>query len=86
MKKKCARCFSLENIIRELHWMARRYTDDRSSYATSLFNDCTRVALNNGVKLKTPDNTIWACDDMGRRFDGLSDAEATPGTPEALGK
>lgn len=63
---------SLEGSIRDIHWMARRYADGRSSYAPGLFNRATRALLAAGVALKEPH---FARDGMGRTFDGLSDAE-----------
>jgi hypothetical protein len=77
----------LRRIAAELHWMARRYADGRRGYATSSFNNCVRDLLSMGVKLSPGTNrTIWATDAMGRAYDGLTDAEATPGTPEARGE
>lgn len=77
----------LRRIVVDFHWMARRYADGRQSYATSLFNSHTRDLLHIGVELNpTADNTIWASDAMGIKFCGLSEAENTPGTPEAMGK
>ena len=66
--------------------MARRYADHRSSCVGSIFNDHTRTLLKLGVELNTCDDIIWARDGMGRPYDGLSEAEATPGTKEALGE
>lgn len=57
---------ALKRIIEDFHWMARRYADGRMSYAVSLFNDCTRKALDLGCELNpTADGTIWARDGMG---------------------
>lgn len=70
----------LREIARNLHWMARRYCDGRGSYATGMFNDLTRELLAMGIELNpTGDGTIWARDDRGRGFDGLTDAEAAMG-------
>lgn len=75
-----------EQDIKDLHWMARRYADGRETYATSAFNDITKRLLAKGVKLNpTGDKTIWARDAGGRSYDGLTEAQATPGTPEAMG-
>lgn len=75
-----------EDDIKTLHWMARRYADGRQSYATSLFNNITRKLLKAGYTLNaTADEIIWARDFQGRNYDGLTDAEAQPGTPEAKG-
>lgn len=71
----------LERIVRDLHWMARRYADGRMTYATSMFNNHTRRLLELGVELNpTGDDTIWARDGMGRAYDGLSEQEAAQGT------
>ena len=78
---------ALREIVADFHWMARRYADGSRTYATSMFNDRTRQLLRMGVKLNpSADYIIWARDGMGRRFDGLTEAEATPGTPEAKGE
>jgi len=70
----------LKVVAGDLHWMARRYADGRQSYATGLFNDCTRALLKMGVKLNaTGDGTIWARDAGGRAFDGLTNEEAALG-------
>ena len=77
----------LRQAVVDLHWMARRYADGSRTYATSMFNERTRQLLRIGVKLDPKaDYIIWARDGMGRKFDGLTDAEATPGTPEAKGE
>lgn len=66
----------LREIVVDYHWMARRYSDGRSTYATSLFNQHTRTLLDLGIELnRTSDNTIWARDGMGPRYDGLSEEE-----------
>lgn len=73
---------ALRRIVVDLHWMARRYVDGRSSYATRLFNSHTRALLAMGVELNTTaDGTIWARDAMGRAYDGLSEEEAAQGEP-----
>lgn len=78
---------SLREIVVDFHWMARRYADGSRTYATSMFNERTRQILRIGVKLNPScDQIIWARDGMGRGFDELTDAEATPGTPEARGE
>lgn len=77
----------LKRICIVLQWMARRYVDGRRSYATGMFNEITRDLLSFGVELNPCDERIvWARDSNGRKFDGLSELEATPGTPEAMGK
>lgn len=73
---------ALRRIAGDLHWMARRYVDGRSSYATGLFNAHTRALITMGVELNpTGDGTIWARDAMGRAYDGLSEEEAALGLP-----
>src|SRR5690606_1647587 len=73
---------ALRRIVVDLHWMARRYVDGRTSYATRLFNDHTRALVALGVELnRTSDGTIWARDGMGRAYDGLSEEEAAQGEP-----
>lgn len=94
MPKRNPEIASLQNendILRvavvDFHWMARRYADGSRTYATSMFNERTRQVLRLGVKLNpSADQIIWARDGMGRKFDGLTDAQATPGTPEARGE
>jgi hypothetical protein len=78
---------ALRKIAIDLHWMARRYADRRYSYVVGLFNDHTRTLLALGMELNaTADKTIWATDGGSSRFcDRLTDAQATPGTPEAMG-
>jgi len=71
---------TLRRIVKDFHWMARRYADGRQTYATRMFNDHTRDLLKRGIKLNpTADGTIWARDAGGRSFDGLSDVEAALG-------
>ena len=62
----------LKSLIHNLHWMARRYADMRSSYAPSLLNGHVRDLLKWGYELREP---LFARDGMGRSFDGLSDKE-----------
>ena len=77
----------LRKICADLHPMARRYANGRMTYATSMFNEHVRTLLSLGIKLNpTADGIIWATDGNGRRFDGLTHAQATPGTPEAKGE
>lgn len=79
------RCEVLTYAAKELHWMARRYADNRSSYATSEFNRVTRDLLSLDIKLNGNDGIIWARDRQGRLYDHLSLREAQEGTAEALG-
>lgn len=67
----------LIDVIIDFHWMARRYADGRMTYATSLFNNHTDALLELGIPLNmTADQTLYAQDGMGRRFDGLNVAHA----------
>lgn len=78
---------ALRKIAADLQCMARRYADERRSVAPVIVNDATRYLLRIGVKLNpTADQIIWARDGMGRRFDKLTEEQATPGTPEAMGE
>lgn len=80
-------CVERNKIIEDLIWMARRYADGRSTYAPGIVNDATRWMINNKLRVNTcVEGMIWARDGMGRRFDGLTDVQATPGTPEARGE
>lgn len=79
-----ARVATLEKIIRDLHWMARRYSDGRQSYAVGLFNDNTRKLLALGVELSAAGDGLWARDAMGRRYDGLTETEAEAAARRAL--
>lgn len=66
----------LAAVIRELHWMARRYAEGRQTYAASSCNDATREALALGVDLAMPDGTLWAADGTGEAgYSGLSEEE-----------
>ena len=78
----------LKKIAVELQWMARRYADGRMTSAVLTLNECTRDMMAMGIKLKAPfgEQIIWARDADGRRFDGLTEEEATPGTPAAMGR
>ena len=50
---------SLRAYALDLHWLARRYADFRSSYAPDLFNRITRGLLRLRVELNpTSDGTI----------------------------
>lgn len=86
-KKKCAGCADREEIIVDLHWMARRYADERMTYAPGIVNRATNWMIANGIMPNCCyEGSIWARDGMGRDYDKLTDAQATPGTPEAKGE
>jgi hypothetical protein len=36
---KCKKCYQLEDVIKELFWMARRYAHGRHTYAPSIIRD-----------------------------------------------
>lgn len=56
----------IREILKDFHWMARRYVDGRSTYATSLFNEHVRALIKMGIELNTTgDNTVWARDGGG---------------------
>lgn len=76
---------TLKKLVRDFHWMARRYADYRQSYATGMFNENTRAAIALGVELNpTGDETIWARDRDGRGCDGLTEAEAALGRDRSI--
>lgn len=73
---------TLRRIAVDLHWMARRYAEGRSSYATSLFNDHTRTLLRFGIEPNIHgDGTPWARDAMGPGYSALSAEEYAQGGP-----
>lgn len=77
----------LRRICIDLHPMARRYADERRTYVTSMFNEHTATLLSLRLKLNpTADGIIWARDGGGRKYDGLTEEQATPGSPEARGE
>ena len=84
-KKRCMGCAERNMIIEDIHWMARRYADNRKTYAVAMVNDVVKWMLQNKLKVNNSDNIIWARDGMGRLYDGLSPSQATEGTPEARG-
>ena len=63
---------ALRVIVADVHWMARRYADGRSSYAPGMFNSRVKELLGMGVELCKPH---YARDGMGRKFDGLTEEE-----------
>jgi hypothetical protein len=75
MKQARERIATLEFIIEQTLWMARRYADRRMSYATCQYNDAARDALQLGILERNPDGTWWASDSMGREYAGLSEEE-----------
>ncbi len=76
----------LRAIAHDLQSCARRYADGRRTYVPGMVNDATRYLLSIGVPVNPcGERIIWARDGMGRAYDGLTDAQATSGTPEAMG-
>ena len=65
----------LREIVTELHFWARRYADGRATYVTPDFNNMTRELLATDFQLREDGGTIWAKDQHGRKFDGLTDEE-----------
>ena len=63
---------ALRVIVAEIHWMARRYADGRSTYAPGMLNSRTKDLLGMGIELRTPH---FARDGMGRQYDGLTEDE-----------
>lgn len=75
------RAEALEAIVRDFHWLARRYVDGRCSYVTGMFNDRTRSLLVWGVELHQPDETPWARDGQGPAYCGLTAEDFALGKP-----
>ena len=52
-------------IVRDIHWMARRYADGRQSYAAGMFNDAVRKAYEAGwLEHTIADEPAYARDGM----------------------
>ncbi len=64
LKAQAQRIGSLENIIENTLWMAGRYADGRSTYATEDYNRAAYWALKLGLPLRRDPTTgtIWAKD------------------------
>ena len=62
---------ALRKIVRDFHWMARRYADGRSSYAPGMFNDHVKTLQSFGFDFHQS-APLFARDGMGRDFDKLS--------------
>lgn len=60
------RCESLEYIIREIQWMARRYAHGRMTYAVSQYNEAIALAQNLGMEFRSDpiDGLVEAKDGM----------------------
>jgi hypothetical protein len=66
----------LREIVADLHWMARRYADNRMTYATGLHNDRTRELLAMGVDLNPGSEGLWARDGMGDDYAEITAEES----------
>jgi hypothetical protein len=80
-----AKIETLTAALHDFHWMARRYADNRLSYAPIMFNDHTRACIAAGVSFK---GALFARDGMGRSLDRLTDEEveeAERDMPHGLG-
>ena len=76
----------LRTMLTDLQIMAKRYADGRMSMACSTVNSHTQTMLDFGITVNPgAEQIIWALDGSGRIFDGLTEAQVTPGTPEAMG-
>ena len=69
MKKKQLeqRVCELEEIIRKIAWMARRYADNRSTFAPMIFNECLDKLYELGIDIgedSTLDDNRYAKDGM----------------------
>lgn len=49
-------------IVRDIHWMARRYADGRNTYAPSMFNQAIKKAVEGGWLQGTDDEPLYARD------------------------
>jgi hypothetical protein len=81
-----AKLETIAAAVRDLHWMARRYADNRTSYAPHMFNDHTRACMAAGVEFR--DGALFARDGMGRSLDHLTGdqvAAAEEDMPHGLG-
>ena len=62
---KTPREIALEEIIRDIIWMARRYADGRSTYAPDMFNRAADRAIQLGITWKHDKNgEVYATDGM----------------------
>jgi len=56
-RKKCEKCNELLSVISDIYWMARRYADNRMTYAPGMYNDAIDKAIANGLVIDHPDIT-----------------------------
>ncbi len=70
------RCPALAEIVRDLHWMARRYADMRQSYAVSTFNVHTMRLVRAGLTLNPcAEDELFAKDAQGPKYEGVTRPE-----------
>ena len=72
---------AIKMALRDMHPMARRYADNNPNHISKQFNTHSRTLLRLGVQIlpSMNDQTIWARDPDGRKWDGLSVEEAKQG-------
>lgn len=58
------RIFKLERAIKDLHWMALRYVDGRSTYAVEMFNQIVLELNQMGIHISPSDGKLFARDGM----------------------
>jgi len=77
---------TLRRICEDFQLFAKRYAEGRMSTACQTVNMHTQTMLDMGVPVNPGvEKIIWALDGGGRRYDRLTEAQCTPGTPEARG-
>ena len=75
-REAAAEIVALRRIIPDLHWMSRRYADNRKTYAAGLHNGLTRELLALGVELIPGNEGLWARDGMGDGFAEITAEES----------
>lgn len=65
-------------IVRDIHWMARRYADGRMTYAVGMFNDAVKKAFDGGWLEVSHGEPAYAVDGADRHRKP-SDAEGREG-------
>lgn len=66
----------LEGVIRDIHWMARRYADGRKTYAPGMFNRAIERCLGVGLELDGKKEGLWAGE--GARLAALDKRQEPP--------
>lgn len=65
IKKLEAERDEARQIVRDIHWMAQRYADGRSTYAPGMFNDAIKKAVDGGWLTEPADGSgLYARDGM----------------------